>query len=33
MAYERGATIIRAHDVRQHVEALKAARAVVEIPA
>jgi dihydropteroate synthase len=27
-AYERGATIIRAHDVRQHVEALVAARAV-----
>jgi dihydropteroate synthase len=27
-AYERGATIIRAHDVRSHVEALKAARAV-----
>jgi dihydropteroate synthase len=33
MAYERGASIIRAHDVRQHVEALKAARAVVESPA
>ena len=30
MAYERGATIIRAHDVRQHVEALKAAHAVAE---
>jgi dihydropteroate synthase len=29
-AYERGATIIRAHDVRDHVEALAAARAVVE---
>ena len=28
-AYERGATIIRAHDVREHVEALAAARAVV----
>ncbi len=28
-AYERGATIIRAHDVREHVEALLAARAVV----
>jgi len=27
-AYERGATIIRAHDVREHVEALRAARAV-----
>jgi dihydropteroate synthase len=29
-AYERGATILRAHDVREHVEALAAARAVVE---
>ena len=28
-AYERGATIIRAHDVREHVEALRAAAAVV----
>jgi dihydropteroate synthase len=28
-AYERGATIVRAHDVREHVEALAAARAVV----
>jgi dihydropteroate synthase len=28
-AYDRGATIIRAHDVRDHVEALAAARAVV----
>jgi dihydropteroate synthase len=28
-AYERGATLIRAHDVREHVEALTAARAVV----
>src|SRR2546423_7112677 len=28
-AYERGATIIRAHDVREHVEALTAASAVV----
>jgi dihydropteroate synthase len=27
-AYERGASIIRAHDVREHVEALVAARAV-----
>jgi dihydropteroate synthase len=27
-AYERGATIIRAHDVREHVEALRAAAAV-----
>jgi dihydropteroate synthase len=29
-AYERGATIIRAHDVREHVEALLAAKAVRE---
>jgi dihydropteroate synthase len=28
-AYERGATIIRAHDVREHVEALIAAKAIV----
>jgi dihydropteroate synthase len=28
-AYERGATILRAHDVREHVEALRAAQAVV----
>jgi dihydropteroate synthase len=28
-AYERGATIIRAHDVREHVEALTVARGVV----
>jgi len=28
-AYDRGAAIIRAHDVREHVEALTAARAVV----
>ena len=28
-AYERGATILRAHDVREHVEALRAAAAVV----
>jgi dihydropteroate synthase len=28
-AYERGATVLRAHDVREHVEALTAARAVV----
>src|SRR5436190_10664810 len=27
-AYERGASIIRAHDVREHIEALAAARAV-----
>lgn len=27
-AFERGATIIRAHDVREHVEALTAAQAV-----
>ncbi len=31
-AYERGAAIIRAHDVRDHVEALRAAQAVVEAP-
>jgi dihydropteroate synthase len=30
MAYERGGSIFRAHDVREHVEALAAARAVVE---
>jgi dihydropteroate synthase len=30
LAYEHGASIIRAHDVREHVEALKAAQAVVE---
>ena len=28
-AYERGATILRVHDVREHVEALSVARAVV----
>ena len=27
-AYERGATILRVHDVREHVEALTVARAV-----
>jgi dihydropteroate synthase len=31
-AYERGATILRAHDVRAHVEALRAAQAVYERP-
>jgi dihydropteroate synthase len=31
-AYERGAWILRAHDVRAHVEALRAAHAVVEGP-
>ena len=30
VAYERGATIIRAHDVRETVEALMVAKAVVE---
>jgi dihydropteroate synthase len=30
-AYERGATIIRAHDVREHVEALKVATAVASL--
>jgi len=29
VAYERGATILRVHDVREHAEALAAARAVV----
>jgi dihydropteroate synthase len=29
-AYERGATILRVHDVKEHVEALTTARAVVE---
>jgi dihydropteroate synthase len=29
LAYQRGASIFRAHDVREHVEALTAARAVV----
>ena len=28
-AYERGATILRVHDVKEHVEALTAAQAVV----
>ena len=28
-AYERGATILRVHDVREHVEALTAARAAL----
>ena len=32
MAYERGASLFRVHDVRAHVEALTAARAVVEAP-
>jgi dihydropteroate synthase len=27
-AFDRGATILRAHDVREHVEALAAAKAV-----
>jgi dihydropteroate synthase len=31
-AYERGAWIVRAHDVRDHVEALRVAQAVVEGP-
>jgi dihydropteroate synthase len=30
LAYQRGASIFRVHDVRQHVDALRAARAVVE---
>ena len=29
VTYERGATILRVHDVKEHVEALTAARAVV----
>jgi dihydropteroate synthase len=29
LAYERGASILRVHDVREHVEALSAARAVI----
>jgi dihydropteroate synthase len=29
LAYERGASILRVHDVREHIEALTAARAVV----
>jgi dihydropteroate synthase len=29
LAYERGASIFRVHDVREHVEALTAARAIV----
>jgi dihydropteroate synthase len=29
-AYERGATILRVHDVREHVEALAVARAVAD---
>ena len=31
IAYERGATILRAHDVREHVEALAVAAAVVPV--
>ncbi|HEU4449407.1 MAG TPA: dihydropteroate synthase [Gaiellaceae bacterium] len=33
LAYERGAWLLRAHDVREHVQALAAARAVVELDA
>ena len=33
LAYERGASLFRAHDVREHVEALAAARAIVGAPA
>jgi len=29
-AYERGATLLRVHDVREHVEALAVAKAVAE---
>jgi dihydropteroate synthase len=31
LAYERGASIFRVHDVREHVEALAAARALAEV--
>ena len=31
LAYERGATIFRVHDVREHVQALMAARALEEV--
>jgi dihydropteroate synthase len=31
LAYERGASIFRVHDVREHVEALTAARALAEV--
>jgi dihydropteroate synthase len=31
LAYERGASIFRVHDVREHVEALSAARALAEV--
>jgi len=31
LAYERGATIFRVHDVREHAEALAAARALEEV--
>jgi dihydropteroate synthase len=33
LAYERGAWLFRAHDVREHVEALTAAKALVEVGA
>jgi dihydropteroate synthase len=29
LAFERGASLFRVHDVREHVEALTAARAIV----
>ena len=31
MAYERGASIFRVHDVREHIEALTAARALAGV--
>ena len=31
LAYERGASIFRVHDVREHVQALTAARALEEV--
>jgi dihydropteroate synthase len=33
LAYERGASLFRVHDVREHVQALAAARAVGEVRA
>jgi dihydropteroate synthase len=31
LAYERGATLFRVHDAREHVEALRAAEAVISL--
>ena len=33
LAYERGASLFRVHDVREHVEALRAAKALAEVQA